>query len=262
MINIALDIPPAQFIWIALVLGLIFGSFYNVCIHRYITEESIVRPPSRCPKCGHLLSWWENIPLISFLFLRGRCRHCRVRISLRYPLVEALSALWALGLALQYGPSLAFLVYMVVGGILIVAGLIDLELYILPDVLVLPGTLIAILGASFVLDVGLQDSLLGAGIGAGFFYLVRLLYKILRGVEGLGLGDVKLMLLLGGLLGWQALPVVVVVGAGLGVLAGIAYMGRNSENKLQTMVPFGPFLALAGMLYVLFGEWFRVWWLG
>ena len=171
--------------------------------------------------------------------------------------MELVSGLWALGLALIHGPSPAFAVYMVVGGILIVAGFIDLELYVLPDVLILPGAAVALLGGVFVLDVGARDALIGAAAGAGIFYLLRLVYRLLKRTEGLGLGDVKLMFLLGGLLGWQALPAVVVAGAALGLAAGVYYMRSTPGKKLQTMVPFGPLLGLAGMLYVLFGEWFR-----
>lgn len=246
---------------LAFILGLILGSFYNVCIHRYISEESIVKPRSKCPKCSHQLSWWENIPLASYLLLRGRCRECKEAISLRYPAVELISGLWALGLALQYGVGWVFALYMVIGGILIVASFIDLELYILPDILTLPGAGIALAGAYFILrpilgGPTLTDSLIGAAAGAGVFWLLQQFYRKLKGIEGLGTGDIKLMLLLGGLLGWQALPVVVTASAVTALVASLYYLLRPGSAALQTMVPFGPFLSLGGMLYILFGRYY------
>lgn len=244
---------------LALILGLVLGSFYNVCIHRYLSEESIVKPRSKCPKCGHQLAFWENIPILSYVILMGRCRQCKDRISLRYPAVELLSGLWAFGLALKYGPTPVFLLYMVIGGILIVASFIDLQAYILPDILTLPGAGIALAGAYFILrpELGgpsLQDSLIGMAVGAGLFWLLQRLYRRLKGIEGLGTGDIKLMLLLGALLGWQALPITIVASAVSALFASLYYLLKPSGRALETMVPFGPFLSLGGMLYILFGD--------
>ncbi len=244
---------------VACILGLVLGSFYNVCIHRYISEESIVKPRSKCPKCGHQLSWWENIPLLSYILLMGRCRGCKKPISPRYPLVELISGLWALSLALKFGASAVFLFYMIIGGILIVASFIDLQLYILPDKLTLPGAAIALAGAYFILlpAMGrptLMDSLIGAAAGAGVFLILQQLYRRLKGVEGLGTGDIKLMLLLGAMLGWQALPLMVTASAVSALVASLYYMLKPGGAALQTMVPFGPFLSLGGMLYVLYGD--------
>ena len=247
------------FPWAALVLGLVLGSFYNVCVYRYLAEESIVRPGSHCPKCGHMLSWWENIPLISYLLLLGRCRKCKVRISPRYPFVELLSGLWALGLALKFGPGMVWLLYMVIGGILIVASFIDFEAYILPDILTLPGAAIALAGAYFILRPALgvptlSQSVIGALAGAGVFLLLQRVFRKLKGREGLGTGDIKLMLLIGALAGWMALPVIIIVSAVTALFASLFYMMRSKSEALQTMVPFGPFLSLGLMLYILFGH--------
>ncbi len=255
--NAALPFFPA----LAAVLGLVLGSFYNVCIHRYLSEESIVKPRSKCPKCGHRLSWWENIPLLSYLLLKGRCRACQEPISLRYPAVELISALWALGLALEFGPTLVFALYLVMGGLLIVASFIDFQAYILPDILTLPGAALAFAGAYFILYPALGapsplDSLIGAVAGAGVFWLLQQIYRRLKGIEGLGTGDIKLMLLLGALLGWQALPMLVLAAAVSALFASLYFMLRSSGPALSTMVPFGPFLSLGGMLYVLFGKYY------
>lgn len=246
---------------LAFVLGLVLGSFYNVCIHRYLSNESIVKPRSKCPKCGHQLAIWENIPLLSYIILRGRCSKCKQGISPRYPAVELISGLWALGLALQYGIGWVFLLYMVIGGILIVASFIDFQEYILPDILTLPGAVIAIAGAYFISrpilgGPTLTDSLIGAAAGAGSFWLLQQLYRRLKGIEGLGTGDIKLMLLLGGLLGWQSLPVVVTAAAVSALAASLYYLLKPSGRALETMVPFGPFLSLGGMLYILFGKYY------
>ncbi len=247
------------FPWVALVLGLILGSFYNVCVFRYLAEESIVSPGSHCPKCGHVLSWWENIPLLSYLLLLGRCRKCKVHISLQYPIVELLSGLWALGLAFKFGPSMVWVLFMVIGGILIVASFIDFEAYILPDILTLPGAVIALAGAYFILRPALgvptlEQSVIGALSGAGVFLLLQRLFRKLKGREGLGTGDIKLMLMIGALAGWMALPIIIIISAVSALVASLFYMFRSKGQALQTMVPFGPFLSLGLMLYILFGH--------
>ena len=238
---------------IALILGLILGSFYNVCIHRYLTGQSVILPASHCPKCRHALSWWENIPLFSFLIQRGRCRTCGVEISWRYPIVEAVSGLWALLLALQFGPGWVWLLYMVVGGLLIIMSFIDFQEYILPDVFTLPGAVLAFAGTALVTDMPWVDSLLGAVIGAGVFWVLQKGYYLLRGVEGLGTGDIKLMLMLGALVGWLGLPMMIFLAAFTALAASLGYMAKNAHQGMQTRIPFGPFLSLGAMLQILYG---------
>lgn len=243
------------------VVGLVLGSFYNVCVHRYLTKESIVFPGSKCPHCEHKLSPWENIPLLSFIILRGRCRSCKAPISWRYPIVELISGLWALGLAWQFGPTLVWAFYMLIGAILIIASFIDFEIYILPDILTLPGAGIAIAGAFFILRPAqgypsLQDSLIGAVAGAGMFWLLQQFFLRVKGVEALGTGDIKLMVLIGGLLGWQALPIMVTASGVSALAASLYYIFKPNSDGLQTRIPFGPFLSLGCMLYVLFGKYY------
>lgn len=241
---------------LAAIFGLMLGSFYNVCIHRYLTGQSVVLPASHCPKCGHALSWWENIPLLSFLLLRGRCRTCAESISWRYPIVEAVSGLWALLLALQFGLGWPWLVYMVVGGMLIIMSFIDFQEFILPDVFTLPGAVLAFAGSTLLVGMPWLDSLLGALIGAGAFWLLQKGYYLLRGVEGLGTGDIKLMLMLGALVGWQGLPVMIFLAAFTALAASLGYMAKNAHQGMQTRIPFGPFLSLGAMLQILYGQQF------
>ena len=188
---------PEMFIPAATLLGLLLGSFYNVCIHRYVSGESILFPPSHCPHCNQRLRFWELIPVLSYLLLRGQCARCHKPIHIRYPLVELLSGLTSGLLAWRFGPTLAFPVYLVFTGMLIVASGIDLECFILPDGITLGGTVLAVPAAIFALGMDWTDALLGGLVGGGTFLAVLLVFKRLRGVDGMGFGDVKLMLMLG-----------------------------------------------------------------
>ncbi|WP_028575249.1 prepilin peptidase [Desulfonatronovibrio hydrogenovorans] len=246
----------------ALILGLCLGSFYNVCIHRYLTGESIVWPGSHCPGCRTPLSWRENIPLISYIILRGKCRSCSSPISFRYPLVEAISGILALLLAIRFGPGPDFFIFLFFFGLLTIASFIDLESFILPDIITIPGALLAF-GASFILPIPWQDALAGGLLGAGLFLLIQWSYRVIKKQEGLGTGDIKLMLMLGALTGWQGLPIVVFSSAVLGLGASLFFMGRAKDSKaLQTPIPFGPFLAMGGIIYILWGETIWMWYLG
>lgn len=243
----------AFFPLIALALGLVLGSFYNVCIHRYLTGESIVLPASHCPRCRNALVWWENIPLVSFILLRGRCRACKQPISWRYPIVEAVSGVWALLLAVQFGLGWEWLLYMAAGGLLIIMSFIDFQEFILPDVFTFPGAILAFAGTALMTNMPWIDSLLGAVIGAGAFWLLQKGYYLLRGVEGLGTGDIKLMLMLGALVGWQGLPMMIFLAAFTALAASLGYMAKNAHQGMRTRIPFGPFLSLGAMLQILYG---------
>jgi leader peptidase (prepilin peptidase)/N-methyltransferase len=249
------------FVSVAFVLGLCLGSFYNVCIHRFLAGESIIWPGSHCPKCGHGLALWENIPVISYLLLRGRCRECGVWISPRYPVVELISGLITAFLAYRFGLSWSWIVYLALAGVLITASFIDLEAYILPDMLTLPGAGLA-LGASFVLPISWPDAFIGAGAGFALFWSLQYGYKVIKGREGLGGGDVKLMLMLGALVGWQGLPLTIFLASCLGLAASLFYLYRDRNKGMQTRIPFGPFLALGTYIYLLCGEEIMGWYLG
>lgn len=263
-------LAPELFAPLAFLLGLIMGSFGTACVYRWLNEISLVDPArSFCPHCKATLRWWENVPLVSWLLLRGRCAHCGAAIGLRYPALELLSGLWGLAVALKFGPGWAFAALFVLGGMLLIAAFIDLDSFLLPDVITLPGAALALLAATFLLGPGSgpqawiangKTALLGAGIGGGLFLALRLGYRLLRGVEGLGLGDVKLMLLLGALVGPLGLPPLLLLAGVAALLASIIYMARSGRGS-RTPVPFGPFLALAGMVYVLWGPQIWTWWL-
>lgn len=243
-------------------LGLIIGSFANVCIYRLPRSGSIVRPASRCTSCGHPILARDNIPILSFLLLRGRCRFCRAPISSRYPLVEATNGLLYLLIALICGvtPHALFLMGLVTT--LLVLSLIDLDHQILPDWITLPGIALGVL-ASFLglTGIGLLGSLLGAGVGYVVFWGVAFTYRASRGVDGLGEGDWKMAAMLGAVFGWKALFLLVLIASLLGTFVGLALMwfgGRSSQHRL----PFGTFLGGAGILIVFVGEPILGWYAG
>lgn len=257
------QLPPELLPWFALVFGLVFGSFYNVCIHRYIAGESIVWPPSRCPKCETRLGIPDLVPVFSYLFLRGKCRHCGSHISVRYPVVELASGLLAFLLMHRYGLTWPFAVYYVFGSALLVASFIDFELFILPDPITLGGAVLAPPAAILLLDLPWQASLAGAVVGGGGFWLVAWLFRKLRGVEGMGLGDVKLMLLIGGLCGASALPLVTIVAGCAALGASLWFLARREKgtDAREVQIPFGPFLSLGAVMHMLYGPDIIHWWI-
>lgn len=238
-------------LYVALV-GLVVGSYLNVVIHRLPRRESTVLPRSRCPHCGAKIRAWDNVPLISFLLLRGRCRSCRGPISWRYPLVEATtSALFVLSVE-RFEVGSECLVAMGFGSLLIVLAGIDYEHYLLPDVLTLPG-----LGAGLLLAVTTDwiawpDAALGAAIGGGASWLLAEGWYRLRGEEGLGLGDVKMLAVLGAFLGWEGLIVTLFLASLAGTLVGVGAMIRGRMG-LKSRLPFGVFLAGSGLLALFLG---------
>jgi len=248
-----INISPLIFRIFSLILGLCLGSFYNVCIHRYLWGESIVSPPSHCPKCGHRLSWWENIPVVSFIILRGKCHACGEDISPLYPIVEIISGIWSLSIAWKFGLSVPYLIYLIFGGLFIIMSFIDFISYILPDIITIPGAILAF-AVSHFLDISFIESALGAIMGAGIFFIIQKLYKGLRGIEGMGGGDIKLMILIGALLGVYAIPFVVFFGALTGLLASIIYLIKDSSEGMSTKIPFGPFLCMGAMTFILFKD--------
>ncbi|MGX9366911.1 prepilin peptidase [Desulfoplanes sp. PS50] len=248
-----LPLPPIPTALITLVLGLVLGSFYNVCIFRYLAGTSIVRPGSHCPGCGHVLSWWENIPVISYLLLQGKCRSCKAPISLQYPLVELLSGILSMLLALRFGLGPTWLIMLVLTGLLLVGSFIDLHIFILPDLITLPGAAIA-LGGSFFFPHGFVNALVGALAGAGLFLFIQQTYRLIKKIEGLGSGDIKLMLMLGAMTGWQGLPIMIFFSAMAGLMVSLVYLKKGEGRGMQTAIPFGPFLSMGALLYVLWGQ--------
>ena len=234
----------------ATVLGALVGSFINVVILRLPKDgESIVFPPSHCPQCQALIRWYDNIPMISFLLLMGRCRQCRQPISWQYPAVELMMALLSFALYRTFGLSPSFLVYFIFCGALLAIIFIDLHHQIIPDRISLPGIALGF-AASFLLpDLSWQDSALGLLLGGGTFYAIAAGYYLLTQRAGMGGGDIKLLAMIGAFLGWRALPFVIFASALLGSVIGIGAMIKQKKGG-KTVIPYGPFLAVASYLYL------------
>ena len=256
---------PRRMVWyfptLAFSIGAIVGSFLNVVIHRYPREESVVFPPSRCPHCGNRIRPWDNIPILAYLWLLGRCRDCRATISPRYPLVELANALFYVAIFQRTGVTPGFLAIAALVSMTIVLIYIDLEIQILPDVVDLPGVAIGLLigathmGALYpdlLLSKTLLESIAGAALGAGVLLAIAMAYKLLRKVEGMGLGDVKMMAMLGAVVGWEPLFPLLVLASLAGAVVGIP-IALRSEAGMQVAVPFGVFLGLAFLAVLFFG---------
>ena len=254
------QMPESVFIGLAILTGLCLGSFYAVCVYRHGAGESIVWPPSHCPACDKKLRPWEMIPLISWLVLRGHCSHCHAPIHWRYPLIEAISGAVGGILAWLYGPGMTFLVYFLFSGLLIVASGIDFSEFLLPDVLTLPAAILALPSAVFLVHIPWKDSLLGGLAGAGVFLAVKIFYKLRHGHEGMGLGDVKLMLSLGFLCGAKLLPFLVIT-AGITALFYLLAAAKLTGRQIRTLpVPFVPFLCLGFFAAITVGDDAMAWW--
>lgn len=250
------------FLLFAFALGAVVGSFLNVVIHRVPREESIVFPPSRCPHCGTHIKPYDNVPILAWLWLLGKCRACRGPIDGRYPLVELANALFYVAIFQRTGLSWGFLPLAALVSMTIALIYIDLEWQILPDVIDLPGVVIGLaigalhLGAlhpDFLLSRTLLESVAGAAVGAGGLLAIALAYKLLRKVEGMGLGDVKMMAMLGAVLGWEPLLPLLVLASLSGAIVGIFVAWKSGEG-MQAALPFGVFLGLAFLTMLFFGN--------
>ncbi|MFZ3056441.1 MAG: prepilin peptidase, partial [Smithella sp.] len=237
----------------AFIFGAAIGSFLNVCIFRLPAETSIVKPRSQCPHCKHPLRYYDNIPLISFFFLRGKCRDCGGAISWRYPLVELITALLALLLFLKFGLTLSFLIYFIFTAVLIVITFIDLDHQIIPDILTLPGIPIFFLAAIFLVKIPWMEALIGLLIGGGVLLAIAFVYELLTKREGMGGGDIKLLAMIGGFLGWKSLIFVLLFSSFSGAIVGITAMIIKKQD-MKYAVPFGPFLSAAAVAYLFWGE--------
>ncbi|HEV2763415.1 MAG TPA: prepilin peptidase [Pyrinomonadaceae bacterium] len=288
-------LPETFVFWFGLAvstaLGAIIGSFLNVVIHRVPREESIVFPNSRCPACGAAIRPYDNVPVISYLVLRGRCRACGARISPRYPAVEALTALLfavvflhaALGpaprLDLTFFASLLFDFAFVAALVALI--FIDAEHMLLPNAITYPGIALALVaralvpntyGVGFLAEgalagqpawlVSLAGALVGALVGGGTLWLVGWLWERLRGVEAMGLGDVKMMFMVGAYLGWPLTVLTIFLGVLTGSVVGVALMLRRGQSDLKMLLPFGIFLGLGALISLLFGASIVAWYVG
>jgi len=232
---------------IAFLFGLALGSFLNVLIHRLPKGKSIIRPPSHCPRCGHRLSWWENIPLLSYLILKGKCHRCHQPISIQYPLVELLMGLATYYIFLREGVSLYLPFYLFLVGSLIVVSVIDLQAMIIPDQITYPGIVVGII---FSLIIGrLISGLIGIALGGGILYMIRLIGGKVYRSEVMGGGDVKLCLMLGGFLHPMGMLMTLILASLSGAILGaiLIIFGRKSR-----ILPFGPFLSVGAVITLFF----------
>jgi leader peptidase (prepilin peptidase) / N-methyltransferase len=252
-------VPPDIFLYVAVGLfGAAIGSFLNVCIYRLPKHESIVWPSSRCPACGGRIAPYDNVPILSFLWLRGRCRACRAPISLRYPLVEAANGFGYVGIAWRFGLDWPLLAYAAFFSALLVVTFIDLDHQIIPDRITLPGIPLSILCAATVLPVGIVASVLGLLLGGGLLWFMAWLSPYLFGKEGMGGGDIKLLAMIGAFLGWEPVLLTVLVGASVGSITGLSLIALKRLHRDQYL-PFGPFLALGAIVAMFFFHDLKAW---
>jgi len=258
MSSITSILPYWTYYIFAGLLGACLGSFLNVCIVRIPKEESIVWPPSHCRSCDHHISWWENIPIFSYVMLRGRCRVCHHLISPQYPIVELLSICLSVATWWCFHDIRHYLAYFFLFiAPLIVISFIDLAHRIIPDVISLPG-----IAAGFAINLlfaghgryydAALDSVLGIIIGGGFLFIVATIYEKLKKIEGLGGGDVKLAAMLGAFFGWRASIFILLVSSVVGSIFGLILILIFKKNT-KFAIPFGPFLAFGGLIYLFFG---------
>ena len=250
------DAWPAGMLAAVVLFGLVIGSFLNVVIVRVPAGRSLWRPRSACPRCSALLSWYDNIPVLSFLVLRGRCRTCGVPIAWRYPIVEAVTAVALVLAYLAFGPTAEFVVASVLLAALIAISAIDLQHLLIPDVITLPGILVGLVANVATGRMSWIDSVLGITLASGLFLAIIL---VSRG--GMGGGDLKLGAMLGAFLGWKALLFALFVAVILGGVLGIALVASGLRGR-KDAVPFGPFLAVGGAMALFWGERVFGWWVG
>ncbi len=245
---------------ISIIFGALIGSFLNVCIFRLPKEESIVWPGSHCPHCKKPIQVYDNIPIISYILLRGKCRECRSPISAQYPLVEGVTALSSLFLMTGFGPSLSYLVYFVFVAALIVITVIDLYHQIIPDVISLPGIGVGLLASLVIPQINFLDSLIGALLGGGSLFIVATLYQWLFKREGMGGGDVKLLAMIGAFLGWKAVILTILLSSLIGSITGILIMVLRGKD-FKYAIPFGPFLSFGAVIALFYQNEIIFWYL-
>jgi leader peptidase (prepilin peptidase)/N-methyltransferase len=245
----------AMTLFFIILAGLILGSFFNVVIYRVPRGLNLSHPPSTCPGCGARIKPYDNVPILSYLILRGKCRRCGRRISPVYPAVESLTALGFVLVFLHAGRAinLEFVAGALFTSALIVLGFIDAAHQVLPDVITLPAFVLALAYAFFRNDLKFAGALLGAVVGAGFLLLVYGIYWLVRRKEGLGLGDVVMMLMVGAFLGWERTLFVLILASFGGALFGLYLMARKGKDA-QFALPFGTFIAPAAFIALIWGE--------
>lgn len=254
MFDLILDLPPVYGIVFFFVFGALWGSFANVVILRWPEGESVVHPGSRCGSCRAPIAWYDNVPILAWFFLRGKCRRCGAKFSIRYAMVELLMAalfalaFWRFGWSWQFAESLPFIFS------LVTASVIDLDHFLLPDVLTLSGVAIGLVGAALNPERNFWDALIGAAFGYGFLWALAYFYFLLRKEDGMGGGDMKLLAWIGAVLGWQSIPFVILCSSILGSIGGLIVAMRD-KSGMKAVIPFGPYLAVAALIVLFAGVW-------
>ena len=245
---------------VAGIFGSMIGSFLNVCICRLPKEESIVFPGSHCPQCQKPIRYYDNIPLLSYLLLGRKCRHCGAPISIQYPLVEGITGLSSLLLFIHFGPSWSYLIYFAFVAALIAITVIDLYHQIIPDMISLPGIGVGLLASLVLPQITFLNSLFGVLLGGGSLFLVATVYQWLFKREGMGGGDVKLLAMIGAFLGWKAVILTILLSSLIGSVTGVVLMLIKGKD-FKYAIPFGPFLSLGAILSLFYGERVIHWYL-
>lgn len=241
-------------------LGLCVGSFLNVCIHRLPQGQSVVSPGSRCPHCGYELRWFDNIPVVSYAMLRGRCRRCGAAISVRYPIIELITMAVFVAHYFVFGADIVLVPRLLFASALIALFAIDLEHHLLPNAITLPGIVVG-LAFSLLLPPGIQSALIGVLVGGGVLWLIGEAYFRIAGQEGMGGGDVKMLAMIGAFLGWKLVLVTLVFSSIAGSLIGGLVLATR-RGGLKYALPYGTFLAIGGLVASLFGEQIVAWYVG
>jgi len=237
----------------AAAFGALIGSFLNVCIYRLPRGESIVWPGSRCPSCSAPIAWYDNVPVLSYLSLFGRCRRCHAPISMRYPLVEAANAAGYVIILNTFGLNWTSVLYCILFSALMVVTGTDLTHKIIPNVVTVPGTILGLLGAATVLPVGPVNALLGVAVGGGLLWALAWASPYLFGKEGMGGGDIKLLAMVGAFLGWKPALLTIMIGSLTGSVIGISLIAFRLMKR-DEYIPFGPFLVLGALVSMFFAQ--------
>ncbi|MFH1077260.1 MAG: A24 family peptidase [Pseudomonadota bacterium] len=254
-------IPPFMIGITVFLFGLIIGSFLNVCIYRIPKSISLITPRSTCPNCSQPICWYDNIPIVSYMILGGRCRYCGYTISIRYPAVELISGILAWGIFVRYGINWSGLILYVFSSALLVITFIDIDYRIIPDTITLPGIVIGFLASFKPGDVSWQESLFGILFGGGSLLAVALIYKAFTKKDGMGGGDIKLLAMIGSFLGWRAVAFTIFVSSVLGTAVGGVVAIKTKKGR-KTAIPFGPFLSIGAILYIFYGRELTSWYFG
>ena len=284
----AFEQNPAFFYTSIALISLAIGSFLNVVIYRFpkmleqgwyeecrefLSEEldknkvaetkekiTLSKPASTCPKCGHKIRFYENIPVISWLFLKGKCSSCQSKISIRYPLIEAATALLSVVIATKFGVTIQTLFLLILTWGLVSLTMIDFDHMLLPDQITLPLMWLGLLVNITATYTPLQDAVIGAAVGYMSLFSIFWLFKLITGKEGMGFGDFKLVAVFGAWMGWQLLPLLILMASFVGALVGISLMVFKNHQREQA-IPFGPYLAVAGWITLIWGQSIWNWYL-